>query len=570
MVYWKIRRKQCRDISITALVIVVLFLGSWVTQGASRYVPILLFPLIFYLGLLFFFNRYGALAVVLSSNYLLHLINQKKMQETAEPIMALDLIQFRQAAALTAYMDVPMVVAATLLVLALIWALIGQRSRLPVWLRVAVLFPAASLCLVQTGKLPYVGDIVKKNFKAYLNIKHMKWDMPGDVRQNGLLCHLWFTAEVFPVPKRTSGPISFYNAVQDSYLAPTATSVLAFQPFDIYLILCESCWGQENRLQQTPLNQLLIRDFQPSTIFSPVFGGETANAEFELLTALPAPGLRGVVFMSYGAAFRGQAATLPSELSAEGFKTYAMHNGAATFWKRNVVYPKFGFKYLTFIEEMPWDGKMWPDDQLLFDAALKKINESTSENRFFFLVTVHTHGPYDKSDDRGHGDFQRRLQISTQRIVDFVDKVKAYNRVQNRRALFLVFGDHKPSLAKWFYDEQVLASTIFSKTGKTNADFLVAADLTPAQRKELGSVPLFTYSDDPSFDSIGWSKKMHGKPFYCLPAALANIVMRNPSIFFRATARFCESDQLTQKIFTEQLFGPEYFTPAVYAERLFW
>lgn len=559
------RRQLWLDLLSALLILAVLLWASWFTQAAHRYVH-LLFPLILFLGFLAFFNRIGALAITLSLIGLLHVINQKKMWATAEPLLAIDLLEWKQAAALTSYIDWRLLFASVQLGIVLIGSLLLLRSRLKFYWRGLLLCPILGLALLQTHLVPYISAPIKTFMRDELALYHVIWDMPGNLNLNGLLGHLWFTAEVAPAPTRTSDPIVFYaHTVPAESNPPT----LVKKPIDVFLILCEACWGPEGKLKETPLNGLLKKGFQASTTYSPVFGGMTANAEFEMLTGLPSRGLPGVVYMNYAKSFRKDVATLPSELAQEGFETHAIHNYTRQFWKRNIVYPKFGFQHLTFIDEMPWDGKRWPDDQLLFDAALGKLSDKTPPSRFFFLITVHTHGSYEEKDDRGHGDYERRLQRSVDQMAQFVDRVNAYARASQRSTLFIVFGDHKPSLLKWFHDEGVLDASLFSRQGATTDDFKFIPVFTREQRRQLQSVPLLMASNDPNLPTQQWAAQLQHRPFYCVPALMATKLLAQPSKFFSAVSEFCNSEKLDQMLFTKKLFGADYFTDAVYADRLF-
>lgn len=549
------------------LILAVLLWTSWFTQEAHRYVHAL-FPLVLFLTLLAFFNRAGALAMTLSLIGLLHVINQRKMQATSEPLLAIDLFEWKQAAALTSYIDWRLLFASLQLIIVFASALFLLRSRLKLRWRAVLLMPLLFLIVLQTQWLRQISVPVKNFMREELALYHVIWDMPGNLNLNGLLGHLWFTATVMPVPERSTAPIPFYQQAPMAML-PAGAPVKSEQPTDIFLILCEACWGPEGRLQDTPLNVLLKKGFQASTAYSPVFGGMTANAEFEMLTGLPSRGLPGVVYMNYGKAFRDQTASLPRELAQQGFETYALHNYTRQFWKRDMVYPKLGFQHLAFIDEMPWDGKRWPDDQLLFDAALEQVHQKTMASRFFFLITVHTHGSYEEQQDRGHGDYARRLQRSVNQMAQFVERVNASARLQQRRTLFIVFGDHKPSLLKWFHDEGVLDANLFSRKGATTEDFQFVPEFTPEQRRQLQSVPLLMASNDAHLPIRQWVGQLQRRPFYCVPALLAQHLLEQPSQFFSAVSGLCNSEKLNEMLFTKKVFGANYFTEAVYADRLF-
>ncbi len=551
---------------LEASVIFLVLLGAaWLTQEVHRYVHVV-FPLVLFFASLAFFRRSGALACTVTVIYLLHVINQKKMQATTDPLMAIDLVSYGQTADLTSYIDLRIAVAVGALVLALVASTVFQRARSRWWWRAAALLPLSFALLLQTGWAPVLEQPVKRLLRDKLALSYERWDAAStSVRTNSLLGHIWFTAETINVPGRGDAPIPFYQ--NNSTLPPIVDQ--SNVPLDVYLVLCEACWGPEHALQNTPIQHLLKQGFQARTAYSPEYGGNTANAEFEMLAGLPARKLGGVVYTNFGVVMRKDAATLPRELHSQGYETYAMHNYRAAFWKRNIVYPKFGFEHLIFLEQMGWNGQGWPDDALLFDAAWKQVARKAAANRFFFLLTVHTHGSYAEGKNHGYGDYTQRLDQTMRQLSAFVEKVRIHNRKEKRRALFVVFGDHKPSLLKWFYDEGVFDRSMFSQIGSGEDSFRFVTTFTPEQRRRLHSVPLLAWSDDPNFGLSEWLDSVDDKPFYCVSSGLASRLLRPASDFYAAAQHFCQSGQMQETLFTQKIFTRELFSAAVYADRLF-
>jgi phosphoglycerol transferase MdoB-like AlkP superfamily enzyme len=95
-----------------------------------------------------------------------------------------------------------------------------------------------------------------------------------------------------------------------------------------------------------------MRRAQSGNVFSPEFGGMTANVEFEALSGF------SNAFLPYGSIpyqqyVRGQVPSLPSFLKNQGYETVAMHPFEGWFWNRNDVYKSFGFDNFLSMENLP-------------------------------------------------------------------------------------------------------------------------------------------------------------------------------------------------------------------------
>ena len=131
-----------------------------------------------------------------------------------------------------------------------------------------------------------------------------------------------------------------------------------------------------------------------ATMFSPEFGGMTANVEFEALTAFQRfPAGRRHPYQQY---VRAPVPSMATFLKSEGYETRAIHPGTNWFWNRTPVYADFGFDDFKSEENLPYLQKRGP---LASDAAMTEeiIREAdaTDDPFFFFAVSLQNHGPYE-------------------------------------------------------------------------------------------------------------------------------------------------------------------------------
>lgn len=349
------------------------------------------------------------------------------------------------------------------------------------------------------------------------NINYTTWDWPLNVRWHGLPMHLVQTSARAPLPK-------YNDADRQKYLSysPIKT-LLPAAPKTIIYILCESCWYDKQNFRQL-YQPLLNLGFAELRATSPVIGGGTANAEFEMLTGLPSVTrhLTGIKYQEYASYFRNNADTLPQHLHDNGYITYSGHNDIAKFYHRDIVYPKFGINEYQSIDEMgalpekyAKQRKAWqwaPDDYLLFNTAYKRLRAANQSKIFMHLLTMNTHGAYHREDENDDGSRAYRLQLqqSISRMAEFVKQVESIDP----NALIVIYGDHKPTLMQYFISKQVMA--------------LDDLDKGPAG---YGDVPILikTAAKDKLKKLI---EQSNHKPFYCLTNAIdENLIGIRPFIF---------------------------------------
>ena len=229
-----------------------------------------------------------------------------------------------------------------------------------------------------------------------------------------------------------------------------------------------------------------------------VFGGHTANSEFEFLTG------NSVSFLPVGTvAFqmftREGDYALPSQLKEMGYYNIAMHPYDASGWNRVSVYERYRFDEAHFIEDFENVKKIrdYCSDASDYEnviAAYEKhlAGENGDMPLFLFNVTMQNHGGYtpnwsglDKTvwltGDR-EGRFESvDMYLSLARESDraFSDLI-AYFSEREEPVVVVMFGDHQPKLAETFY------SDVFGRT---------TGELTQADSVCLYTVPYVIWAN---------------------------------------------------------------------------
>ncbi len=340
--------------------------------------------------------------------------------------------------------------------------------------------------------------------KEKCGIRYVAWDWNKNVRDNGLLMHLIQTSK-----RKLPDSPSVENRLEfNKWLAEDKNETT--RPKQIIFISGEAFWFDENNFKDLfqPLNKLGFKNFRS---ISPVYGGGTVNASFEVLTGLPSTtnALQGVIYQEYAEIMADRPHTLPRYLKSHGYSTVFIHNHTRKFWKRHIIVPKFGFDTFISIEDMKAkDRRGFADDAILYESALNQIKAKKGKKLFLYLVTVYSHGPYVEKNDFGETDYRKRLSLSVQRLAKFTKKVKKISP----DALIVLYGDHKPSLNKYFYEKNIIPKDQFYLAGDMQNNPRL---ITDHSRELVGDVPVFIkYRDGAKIDGI--ISKANGLPLYCM------------------------------------------------------
>lgn len=293
-----------------------------------------------------------------------------------------------------------------------------------------------------------------------LGVRHLNWVQLQNYRQNGLPLTFVLNLPAINVQRPTAYSRGQVLAALDLGVAPETLDV---RP-DVIVIMSESFFDVTRlpgvTFDEDPLPNLhrLQREAAAGTLYPPVFGGGTANTEFEFLTGhsmrfLP-PG--SVPYQQY---LRKKQRSLASIFAAEGYRTEAAHIYHRWFWERDQVYEHLGFQRFTSMEQL--DGVerhgWYPADAMLTREIVKAI-EADSAPLFMFGVGVEGHGPYEPNRYpetavrfTGPLDDAARSELTTYaQAVNHADRelglLVDYLAKRDRPAVLVFFGDHLPSL----------------------------------------------------------------------------------------------------------------------------
>jgi phosphoglycerol transferase MdoB-like AlkP superfamily enzyme len=236
---------------------------------------------------------------------------------------------------------------------------------------------------------------------------------------------------------------------------------------------------------------------------SPAFGGQTANAEFEVLCGFPV----NKIAVKFEFGLERDAPCLPRLLREAGFRTVASHPNVPGFWNRYVAYEHLGFETFWSAGDMDLsdsNGPFLADRSLHKQVAAKLAATADDRPVFDYIVTIDGHWMYDPSDARPPviqttseikevGDYANMLHYKSRQMMDGVEAI----RRDDPDSVIVVFGDHLPMLGRKFagYVESGLLPDNFGAFNAAQYDFSAGTPLLVIDGRNgplaLGRFPMY-------------------------------------------------------------------------------
>lgn len=307
-----------------------------------------------------------------------------------------------------------------------------------------------------------------------LNIIPMMWDQKENYRHNGFLMAFAFN---IPMAKVTA-PYGYGEAtIADIASDSSAFAVNHSKRPDVIMIMSESLWDP-TRLENVTLSKdpmPRIRAMQSGHVFSPEFGGMTANVEFEALTGF------SNAFLPYGSIpyqqyVRRPVPSLATFFRSEGYSAIAVHPFQEWFWNRREVYKHFGFEEFRSEETLPPMEKRgaFASDAALTNEIIQTV-DAAEKPQFLFAVTLQGHGPYEANryaekavSVSGDLSDNARDALATyaqgvSEADDSFARLIAWAKGRERETVIVLFGDHLPPLGQAFVESGYMPGMVATR-----------------------------------------------------------------------------------------------------------
>ncbi len=317
------------------------------------------------------------------------------------------------------------------------------------------------------------------------------------------------------------------DAIQARIL-PVANKEKTFTPRNIHIVLLESFWDpgelKKAKFKPYPLSpefRELWKSGGYSHALTPVFGGFTANSEFEVLCGFPV--IRHAV--KFERQLLNDVPCLPHLLADKGYRTISSHPNVPVFWNRVNAYKRMGFQTYWSLEDFVQDdmNQEFLSDSSLYRQVIEKISGSLDAKQpvLDYIVTYFGHWNYPLSKSRPNKvsssseveevtAYANTVYYKSRELMGFINEM----RKRDPEGIIVVFGDHLPFLGENFagYEESgVLAAN--------------RSDFSPAMFKAYVSTPMLI------IDGKRGPVKFGSLPLYQVPKLVLDLVNFNePSI----------------------------------------
>jgi len=338
-----------------------------------------------------------------------------------------------------------------------------------------------------------------------LRVVPIMWDQKENYRHNGFALAFMINLPMANV----SAPAGYMaDAIDRIPVKPLPAGTTHRSKPDVIVLMSESFWDPTllPKVKLTPDPMPTVRELQGGTVFSPEFGGMTANVEFEALTGF------SNAFLPYGSIpyqqyIRNPIPSLATFFRGEGYAARAVHPFQGWFWNRSAVYKSFGFDTFRSEETLPPMQKrgIFASDESLTKEIIRQA-DAMEDPFFFFAVTLQGHGPYEpnryaKNTIKVEGDLPEKdrqvLATYAQGIKEADDSLKMlmdWAKRRDRETIIVLFGDHLPPLHTVYTSTGYMKDVTAARKGTKRemlagheTPLVVWSNKTGAQ-KDIGSI----------------------------------------------------------------------------------
>ncbi|MBI4845943.1 MAG: LTA synthase family protein [Candidatus Omnitrophica bacterium] len=191
-----------------------------------------------------------------------------------------------------------------------------------------------------------------------------------------------------------------------------------------------------------------------------VYGGLTANPEFEILTGHPANLYdKRILFQT---TVKNKVPGLAAYLKEFGYESVVLHPYIPSFWNRVNAYNRLGFDFYYSIGDFELDDmNNWTlSDESLYRQSMDILKEKHAQDapKFTYIITLTGHWPFllneqkrppiirTSSKIKEVNRYANLIRYNTAEAMNFISTILK----EDPHALLVILGDHLPPLGKKF------------------------------------------------------------------------------------------------------------------------
>ncbi len=331
------------------------------------------------------------------------------------------------------------------------------------------------------------------------------WSEEDTLRENGKFSSFIYYSNQERLNQKKLAKISLNQSAVN--LHEQLYSGVVTKPQNIHMIVLESFIDPrliqqlkfEHAILASELMPYLNQDKDFSHVISPIYGGGTAQAEFELLTGLRA--LSKVNQIEFNVMKGGSINSFVRHLGKNHYRSIATIAPSSSFFNSRLAYQSLGFTDIEYLQD-DRDSSGLPDNGPLFDGDLlqqnlKKVKQALTKNNgpiFNYVLGMYGHLPFARDEFKRpdvikveHED-DRLRRISNQ----FYYRTKAIAKylqaliTLDKNAIIYITSDHLPSILG--------QKTTYRLNNKVNiALFINQGQAVDVSGKSLYQIPWFIW-----------------------------------------------------------------------------
>lgn len=215
-------------------------------------------------------------------------------------------------------------------------------------------------------------------------------------------------------------------------------------------------------------NMPFLRSLEENTIKgfvnASVFGGGTANTEFEVFTGC-STAFFSVNYYPYQQAITRPINSMVSQMKKNGYTTISMHPERSGNWNRQNVYKFYGFDRSLWKEDFP-DARIIHSGVSDADTYRKIIDlyesREAGEKLFVFDLTMQNHGGYNMHEEPYA---VQALNVHEAQVDEYLSLVKIsdeafkelveYFEKQDEKVIICMYGDHQPWVSEFLVSDNL-------------------------------------------------------------------------------------------------------------------
>ncbi len=318
------------------------------------------------------------------------------------------------------------------------------------------------------------------------------WQSEG-IRYSGFILDFVSKFKEVSVSKPEGYTTDAIDALADVYGSGDSPSEQESRPHVI--VIMDEAFPDLSTLGEFPTNREVapfISSLKENTIsglaLASVYGGNTANSEYEFLTGNSMAWLSPNV-VPYQQYIRSSTYSMVSYLKENyGYQCLAMHPYLSSGWNRPAAYSHLGFDECYFVEDFPQEDyiREYISDREMFEFLVETYEAKKDGPLFIFGVTMQNHGGYTSDGytpsvsleyPNGFSDVDQYLSLihETDKAVEYLIN---YFEGVGEDVVIVFFGDHQPKIDQAFYDAIGAASadTLGGKQKRYEVPFFIWAN----------------------------------------------------------------------------------------------